>query len=62
MNKKQKANLRRIIISAMLAIALGFVPVHGYYKLVLYLIPYLVVGYDILKKSGIGYFPQRDFR
>lgn len=54
MTKKQKKVLYRIIIAAVLMIALYFVPVQGYARFVLYLIPYLVIGYDILKKAVLG--------
>jgi len=48
MNKKQKKNLIRIIVSAVLMIVLKYVPASGIVRFLLYLIPYLVVGYDIL--------------
>ncbi len=54
MNKKQKKNLVRIIIASVLMIAFLFVPVSGIYRLLLFLIPYLVVGYDILIKAAKG--------
>ena len=54
MNKKQKKMLIRIIIAAVLMIALNFVPVTGWIRFVLYLVPYLVIGYDILIKAGKG--------
>jgi len=54
MTKKQKKVLIRIIIAAALVIAFCFVPVEGYWKLGLFLIPYLVIGYDILRKAGLG--------
>lgn len=54
MTKKQKKMLIRIIIAAVLAIAFCFVPAEGYWKLGLFLIPYLVIGYDILRKAGLG--------
>ena len=54
MTKKQKKVLVRIIIAAVLVIALQFVPVEGYVRFGLYMIPYLVIGYDILKKAGKG--------
>lgn len=52
--KKQKKVLYRIIIAAILLIGLHFVPVQGYLQGALYLIPYLVIGYDILKKAVLG--------
>ena len=54
MIKKQKKVLVRIIISAALMIALGFVPVYEYVRFALYMVPYLVIGYDILRKSIKG--------
>ena len=54
MNKKQKNNLIRIIIAAALLIALHFIQIDRPVMLVLYLVPYLVVGYDILRKAGKG--------
>ena len=54
MSKKQKKNLIRIIISAVLLIALHFVPIEGPARFALYMIPYLIVGYDILIKAGKG--------
>ena len=57
MTKRQKKNLYRILIAAVLMAILHFVPLEGAAKGVLYLIPYLVVGGDILKKAvqGIGH-------
>ena len=46
--------LIRIIIAAVLMIALNFVPVTGWLRFILYLVPYLVIGYDILIKAGKG--------
>ena len=54
MNKKQKNNLIRIIIAAVLLIGLHFIQLDRQVMLVLYLVPYLVVGYDILRKAGKG--------
>lgn len=56
MNKKQKKLLTRILVSLPMVAALHFVPVHGLLQLALYLVPYLIVGHDILKKAvkGIG--------
>lgn len=54
MTKKQKKVLFRIIIAAVLTVALHFVPVEGYLRFGLYLIPYLVIGYDILRKAALG--------
>ena len=54
MNKKQKKMLVRIIAAAVLLIALSFVPVTGVLRFILYMIPYLIIGYDILMKAGKG--------
>ena len=54
MNKKQRIMLVRILVSAALLIALNFIPVTGVLRFVLYLVPYLLIGYDILIKAGKG--------
>ena len=54
MNKKQKKMLARILTAAVLMVGLHFVPVEGWLRFVLYLIPYLVIGYDILIKALKG--------
>ena len=54
MNKKQKKMLTRILIAAIMVAALSLVPVQGYLRAVLYMIPYLVIGYDILLKAWKG--------
>ena len=54
MTKKQKKVLYRIIAAAVLLVVVHFVPVEGYLKGLLYLIPYLVIGYDILRKAVMG--------
>ena len=54
MNKKQKKMLVRILIAAVLLIVLNFIPVTGWLRFVLYLVPYLVIGYDILLKAAKG--------
>ena len=54
MNKKQKKVLTRIIIAFVLLVLLNFLPVDGYLRMALYMIPYLVIGYDILKKAFKG--------
>lgn len=61
MNKKQKKMLTRIIIAAVLMIGLGFLPIDGLLRFVLYLIPYLVIGYDILIKAGKGILNRQVF-
>ncbi|MCI9337756.1 MAG: HAD-IC family P-type ATPase [Lachnospiraceae bacterium] len=54
MTKKQKKVLYRIIIAAVLMVALHFVPVQGYLRFALYLVPYFIIGYDILRKAVLG--------
>lgn len=54
MKTKQKKMLVRIILSAVLLVSLAFAPVTGPLRLALYLIPYLLVGYDILLKAAKG--------
>lgn len=54
MNKKQKKMLIRIIVSAAMLIALNFIPATGVLRFILYLIPYLIIGYDILIKAAKG--------
>lgn len=61
MNKKQKKMLTRIIIAAVLMIVLQFVPVSGIVRFLLYLVPYLIVGYDILRKAGKGILNRQVF-
>lgn len=51
MTRKQKKVLNRILVSAVLFIALYFVPVEGAMRLVLYLVPYLIIGGDVLEKA-----------
>ena len=54
MTKKQKKVLYRIIIAGILMVGLHFVPVEGYFRFGLYLIPYVIIGYDILRKAALG--------
>lgn len=54
MTKKQKKMLWRILVAAALMIILHFVPAEGYIRLALYLIPYGIIGYDILRKAVLG--------
>lgn len=54
MTKKQKKVLYRIIIAAVLMVGLHFIPVEGYTKFALYLIPYFIIGFDILRKAVLG--------
>ncbi len=61
MNKKQKKMLARILVAAALMIGLNFVPVDGYLRFLFYLIPYLVIGYDILIKAAKGIKNRQPF-
>ncbi len=61
MNKKQKKNLIRILIAAAMLIVLHFVPVEGWLRFAFYLIPYLIVGYDVLKKAALGIWNKQPF-
>ena len=61
MTKKQKKMLLRIIIAAVMLAALYVLPVTGWLRLALYLVTYLVIGYDILKKAGQGIANGRVF-
>ena len=61
MNKKQKKVLIRIIAAVVLLIALAFVPAEGWLQFALYMIPYLVIGYDILIKAGKGIMNRQVF-
>ena len=54
MNKKQKKMLIRIIVAFALIVVLSFLPVEGYLEFALYMIPYVVIGYDIIKKAFKG--------
>lgn len=54
MTRKQKKVLLRIIISAILIVLLSMLPLEGCLRPVLFIIPYLVIGYDILKKALKG--------
>ena len=61
MNAKQKKNLARIIITSLLMVALAFVQVEGIAKFFLYLVPYFLIGYDILRKAFKGIKNLRAF-
>ena len=61
MNKKQKKMLTRIMITAVMVIALNLISITGILKLALYLAAYLIIGYDILKKAGKGILNRRVF-
>ena len=61
MTKKQKNALCRIIITTGLLIIFQFIPVFGWYRFFLYLIPYLIIGFDILKKAVHGIINLKPF-
>ncbi len=61
MNKKQKKMLIRIAITAVMLIALAFLPLTGIRQLLAYVAAYLVIGYDILRKAGKGIIHGRAF-
>ena len=54
MNRKQKRMLARILVSAALLAAMQFVPAEGLLRLALYLVPYLIIGYDVLRRAVLG--------
>ena len=61
MNKKQKKMLVRIIVAAALMIGLSFLPVEGWLRFLLYLFPYFIIGYDILRKAFKGIRNRQPF-
>ena len=61
MTKKLKKMLIRIIVTAVLLVALHFVPVSGIARFLLYLIPYGIIGYDILRKAWKGILNRQVF-
>ena len=61
MTAKQKKMLIRIIIASVLLVALALSPITGYLRLALFLIPYFIVGYDILLKAAKGIANARVF-
>ena len=61
MNKKQKKMLIRIIIAAVLIVVFSLLPAEGYLRFVLFMIPYLVIVYDILKKAFKGILNKQVF-
>ena len=61
MTKKQRAMLWRIIISAILIVALDLISTTGWIQIALYLICYLIIGYDILRKAILGIFNGKIF-
>lgn len=61
MNKKQKKVLIRIITAAVLMILFSLLPIEGYLAFGLFMIPYLIIGYDILKKAVKGILNRQVF-
>ncbi len=61
MNKKQKKMLVRILISGALMVILHFLPIQGLVRFLLYMIPYLLIGYDILRKAFKGILNRQPF-
>lgn len=61
MNKKQKKVFTRIIIAAVLMVVLSLLPIDGWLKFVLFMIPYLVIGHDILLKAWKGILNRQVF-
>ena len=61
MTKKQKKNLIRILLASAMLVVLSLLPVKGIGRLFLYLIPYFVVGYDILQKAVRGIYHRQAF-
>lgn len=61
MTKKQKKVLIRIIVAAVLMIGFSFLPISGWLAFGLYMIPYMVIGYDILKKAFKGILNRQVF-
>lgn len=61
MTKKQKYNLKRIIAAAVMMVVLHFLPLEGRVRFLAYMVPYLTVGYDILKKAWKGILNKQVF-
>ncbi len=61
MNKKQKKMLIRIIIASVLLTGLYFVPIKGVIRFLAYMVPYFIIGYDILKKAIKGIKNRKPF-
>ena len=61
MNKKQKKMLVRILVSGALMVILHFLPIQGLVRFLLYMIPYLIIGYDILRKAFKGILNRQPF-
>ena len=61
MNQKQKKNLIRILVSIVLTVAAYFIPSSGIIKLVLYVVPYIIVSYDVVIKAFKGVINRQPF-
>ncbi|MCF0115296.1 MAG: heavy metal translocating P-type ATPase, partial [Erysipelotrichaceae bacterium] len=61
MNKKQKKVFYRILISSALMILLALLPLEGVLRFILYMIPYFIIGYDILRKAFKGILKKQVF-
>ena len=61
MNRKQKRILVRIVVAAVMLVALQLIPVTGILRAALYLVTYAVIGYDVLRKAGWGILNRRVF-
>ncbi len=61
MNEKQKRNLVRILIAAGLMIGLAWLPLQGWMRFIAYMVPYLIIGYDILLEAAEGIRERRPF-
>ena len=61
MTKKQKKVLIRVIVAAVLIIAFSFLPLEGYIRFICYMVPYLVIGYDVLRKAFKGILNRQVF-
>ena len=61
MTKKQKKVLYRILVAAVLMIICAFLPLDGWFRFFSFMIPYIVIGYDILKKAALGIWHKEIF-
>lgn len=61
MKKKQKKMLLRIIIASVLLLTLPWIPLQGIWRLLAYVVTYLIIGFDILRKAGLGIWNRRIF-
>ena len=61
MTKKQKKVLIRIIVAAVLIIVFSLLPLKGYIRFICYMVPYLVIGYDVLRKAVKGILNRQVF-